>query len=158
LSNPPTWTDHKKTTSSFNPSVGILSCRTRDSYTPDLLTVGLVSIPRSGFCLVERAAKLIIAINHFRFQSLGRDSVLSNPTSALQIIRETVSIPRSGFCLVEPGTATVVPVLVLGFNPSVGILSCRTFSGRKTRLLCRCFNPSVGILSCRTSYTAGGVA
>ena len=82
-----------------------------------------VSIPQSGFCLVERAANDV-------------------PTAS-----RTVSIPQSGFCLVEPRCTRASscpfasfqslsrdsvwlnePGLVLGlepvpgFNPSVGIL------------------------------------
>ena len=63
--------------SSFNPSVGILFCRTFRALTAaDIPTE--VSIPRSGFCFVEHCRFGGNMKNPEQFQSLGRDSVLSN--------------------------------------------------------------------------------
>ena len=133
----------------FNPSVGILFCRTRHRET--LASIAEVSIPRSGFCFVEltdtqrlkRAKqsfqslgrdsvlsnKTTTAINlaHGLFQSLGRDSVLSNPAlRSSKNAKTAVSIPRSGFCFVEHYPPVTIPGGGTSFNPSVGILFCRT--------------------------------
>ena len=133
----------------FNPSVGILFCRTttHTTTTPAMF----VSIPRSGFCFVEQPITSRFARIMLRFQSLGRDSVLSNsppcphfstansvsiPRSGFCFVERNidrhshrsyeVSIPRSGFCFVEPRAFVVDDQNNGGFNPSVGILFCRT--------------------------------
>jgi len=87
-----------------------------------------VSIPRSGFCLVERGrsadARLYVIV------SIPRSGFclveLSAPGS--ESASSKVSIPRSGFCLVEPGVLKRSLQAQIRFNPSVGILSCRTMS------------------------------
>ena len=65
-----------------------------------------------------------------KFQSLGRDSVLSNSTTRT-VWRDDpeVSIPRSGFCFVERVFRDPLGQILAGFNPSVGILFCRTRLG-----------------------------
>ena len=86
-----------------------------------------VSIPRSGFCFVEQGVLPYLYVHLIQFQSLGRDSVLSNnarphrsssPPAVFQslgrdsvlsnycyhcslLFLNLVSIPRSGFCFVE---------------------------------------------------------
>ena len=86
----------------------------------------IVSIPRSGFCFVERKYSNRKKQQQ-KFQSLGRDSVLSNiPTPKSPKRTENVSIPRSGFCFVEPASAVASRRRKRSFNPSVGILFCRT--------------------------------
>ena len=116
-------------------------------------------------------------IRHYLFQSLGRDSVLSNHgvkigrarAEAVSIPRSgfcfvelalgepgliplSVSIPRSGFCFVEHHPCQADPQGLNGFNPSVGILFCRTHCTARAAIATRGgFNPSVGILFCRTS-------
>ena len=111
------------------------------------------------------------------FQSLGRDSVLSNEViNVLYTRMRPVSIPRSGFCFVERCVGFLVGFRAASFNPSVGILFCRTLidsTGVGTSFLFQSlgrdsvlsnviaamvsagavvgFNPSVGILFCRTS-------
>ena len=86
---------------SFNPSVGILFCRTVAGGAHDLRGI--------------------------LFQSLGRDSVLSNyGILETRIYGGKVSIPRSGFCFVEPHQYQVFEPRYARFNPSVGILFCRT--------------------------------
>ena len=183
----------------FNPSVGILFCRTSEERQSDTIFPG-VSIPRSGFCFVElqtitRQDANDLGFNpsvgilfcrtgcgrgfgggRLWFQSLGRDSVLSNCWSTSWLLQGLrVSIPRSGFCFVER-TAPIPPDRQLcvsiprsgfcfvelhrldgrlhlphSFNPSVGILFCRTFLLLMRHSVTTSFNPSVGILFCRTS-------
>ena len=74
-----------------------------------------VSIPRSGFCFVERAGAEQAVEKELRFQSLGRDSVLSNLIDYKKEIEMKVSIPRSGFCFVER------------YNPSMGLTKVGSF-------------------------------
>ena len=167
---------------SFNPSVGILFCRTR-ILTSSTERRRAVSIPRSGFCFVEpnRSNQFIGPL--MLFQSLGRDSVLSNCNRRVAgCWRRNVSIPRSGFCFVEPVGESGLPVVcwvsiprsgfcfvelptgawvnakMRSFNPSVGILFCRTRLGNRGFFPNPGFNPSVGILFCRTAAGLTGFA
>ena len=144
---------------------------------PPLLPRLEVSIPRSGFCFVEPRLLLAPRPAVKPFQSLGRDSVLSNwEQISRRWFDKTVSIPRSGFCFVEHGEGRLVAQSQTRFNPSVGILFCRTTwtdwgFGRELDMFqslgrdsvlsnharrdcmgtaLRRFNPSVGILFCRT--------
>ena len=112
--------------SGFNPSVGILFVHTvagykvgdihgmfqslgRDSVcsyqSADLPVTGLgiVSIPRSGFCLFIPVIASSSNVISLPFQSLGRDSVCSYLLAfKRKAIVPQVSIPRSGFCLFIP--------------------------------------------------------
>ena len=69
----------------------------------EVLTGTRVSIPQSGFCLVEPDVVPGLAEGSGPFQSLSRDSVWLSPVrDLLRDVCGGVSIPQSGFCLVEP--------------------------------------------------------
>jgi len=115
------------------------------------LNICKVSIPRSGFCLFIRASvatprpgcscfnpSVGILFVHTGsiwpgractepFQSLGRDSVCSYPTTGPhRPPRNRVSIPRSGFCLFILDALRYAIAFLTRFNPSVGILFVHT--------------------------------
>ena len=111
-----------------------------------------VSIPRSGFCFVERyGGDWALLASSVSIPRSGFCFVEPPSTRVMRQYSRSVSIPRSGFCFVELGVNCPSKLGNACFNPSVGILFCRT-----TRAMCRprrrgCFNPSVGILFCRTN-------
>ena len=61
------------------------------------------------------------------FQSLGRDSVCSDPVRGVRGAGDSVvSIPRSGFCVFRRSAPIAGCAVLSGFNPSVGILCVQT--------------------------------
>jgi len=106
----------------FNPSVGILLVWTRWTIRAWVVFVA-VSIPRSGFCWFGPIGAVTGCTTSMVFQSLGRDSVgLDEEIIELLVASDVVSIPRSGFCWFGPSCLFMRNMLIMCFNPSVGIL------------------------------------
>ena len=93
------WREHDR--ERFNPSVGILFCRTIDGRAA-LMSTGLVSIPRSGFCFVEHSIT-VAAWGQWQSFNPSVGILFCRTNEIVAEMREffVVSIPRSGFCFVE---------------------------------------------------------
>ena len=153
----------------FNPSVGILCFRTeasvrvfhravmfqslgRDSvFSDDRVPehhdeLGIVSIPRSGFCVFgllgfePKLCAWLVSIPRSGFCVFGPSTLVGRARF------DSVSIPRSGFCVFGPTRIVEDDSEKTCFNPSVGILCFRTVRGRVGYVVRDGFNPSVGIL------------
>ena len=113
-----------------------------------------VSIPRSGFCFVELAFSMRLIASASSFQSLGRDSVLSNQAALIYAPSERlVSIPRSGFCFVERKKARAMRDTLIVSIPRSGFCFVELTYTHQRDDDAASFNPSVGILFCRTNMT-----
>ena len=120
---------------SFNPSVGILFCRTRRRKHRSCVHGLFQSLGRDS--VLSNSTPPGTRPTARSFQSLGRDSVLSNHAiPPFQKQYSVVSIPRSGFCFVEPQPPENSGETCRSFNPSVGILFCRTLTARTIWRIC----------------------
>ena len=138
---------------SFNPSVGILCFQTAsDSTTAPMFCCFNPSV---GILCFQTSTAIKSKGQDYTFQSLGRDSVLSDRgNSDVYETFTNVSIPRSGFCAFRHRVGPREVVTSFRFNPSVGILCFQTKVMTGNIKEARCFNPSVGILCFQTIWVS----